>query len=479
MAKEETNHRSKCYITCIAMCFTVFLLLFGFASAAHVVTELPGFDGELPFYLETGYIGVGESNESQLFYYFVESQRSPALDPLMLWLTGGPGCSVLSAFFFENGPVTFVYGNYNGSLPSLHLSPTTWTKGVNIIYVDAPVGTGFSYSTTQENYYVNDTKSAAQTYEFLRKWLIEHPQFLSNQLFIGGDSYSGIPLPMVVQHVLDGNQIGLEPFMNLKGYMLGNPKTDSFIDPNSLVPFAHRLTLISTELYNSLKEYCGGDYVNINASNTECVTAMNTYSEMVLQINTMNVLEPYCQVAKPKKIEGRRSLADLDPADIPLTELKKGGAFWCRDYNYVLSGVWANDRRVREALQVRENTTGVWKRCNATLAYTKTVLSSVPFQQNLTKTSLRALIYSGDHDFSVPHIGTQNWIHTLNLTTNEYWRPWFVDGQVSGYTEKFMSSSGDFTLIYATVKGAGHVAPEYKPKQCYQMIDRFFAYFPL
>ena len=44
----------------------------------------------------------------------------------------------------------------------------------------------------------------------------------------------------------------------------------------------------------------------------------------------MNVLEPFCQVAKPKKIEGRRSLADLDPADIPLTELKKGGAFWCR-----------------------------------------------------------------------------------------------------------------------------------------------------
>ncbi|TXG61089.1 hypothetical protein EZV62_012452 [Acer yangbiense] len=167
-------------------------------------------------YIVCRYIGVGESNESQLFYYFVESQRSPALDPLMLWLTGGPGCSVLSAFFYENGPVAFDYGNYNGSLPQLHLSPYAWTKGLNIIYVDAPVGTGFSYSTTQENYYVNDTKSATQIYEFLRKWLIEHPQFLNNQLFIGGDSYAGIPLPMVVQHVLDGNQIGLEPTMNLK-----------------------------------------------------------------------------------------------------------------------------------------------------------------------------------------------------------------------------------------------------------------------
>jgi hypothetical protein len=48
-------------------------------------------------------VGVGESNESQLFYYFVESQRNPSQDPLMLWLTGGPGCSVLSAFLFESG----------------------------------------------------------------------------------------------------------------------------------------------------------------------------------------------------------------------------------------------------------------------------------------------------------------------------------------------------------------------------------------
>ena len=39
----------------------------------------------------------------------------------------------------------------------------------NVIFVDAPVGTGFSYSTTMEGYDVSDTLSAAQTYEFLRK----------------------------------------------------------------------------------------------------------------------------------------------------------------------------------------------------------------------------------------------------------------------------------------------------------------------
>ncbi|KAJ0029899.1 hypothetical protein Pint_14104 [Pistacia integerrima] len=454
MATLKANPSSKCF----KICFQVLLLLIFsiiFASAGNIITHLPGFDGELPFYLETGYIGVGESNESQLFYYFVESQRSPSLDPLMLWLTGGPGCSAASAFFYESGPVAFNYSNYNGSLPSLQLNPDTWTQGINIIYVDAPVGTGFSYSTTQENYYLNDTKSAAQTYEFLRKWLLEHPQFLTNQFFIGGDSYSGISVPMIVQHILDGKNEGFKPTINLKGYILGNPKTDDYIDSNSLVPFAFGVALIPPELYHAAKYYCNGDYVNINESNTNCVTAIDEFDQLVLQINTLNILEPRCYSAKPRKsIEGRRSAEEIEPDEIPLSEIKSGNAHWCRD------------------------TKGVWKMCNISgLAYTQTQLSSVGYHKNFTKSSLRALIFSGDHDFNIPHIATQTWIRSLNLTINENWRAWFVEGQVAGYTEELISSV--FTLIYATVKGAGHIAPEYKPKECYRMMDRFMAYYPL
>ncbi|KAF8377661.1 hypothetical protein HHK36_031045 [Tetracentron sinense] len=90
--------------------------------------SLPGFPGPLPFHLQTGYMGVDESDDVQLFYYFVKSERNPMEDPLVLWLTGGPGCSAFSGLVFEVGPLNFSIVEYNGSLPTLVLNPYLWTR---------------------------------------------------------------------------------------------------------------------------------------------------------------------------------------------------------------------------------------------------------------------------------------------------------------------------------------------------------------
>lgn len=181
-----------------------------------LIQSLPGFPGKLPFKLETGYVGVGESEEIQLFYYFIESERSPLNDPLFLWLTGGPGCSGLSSLLYEIGPIHIDYANSSGTIPALQLNPYSWTKVANIIFLDQPAGTGFSYAKNPEAYKCSDTLSASRTYDFLKKWLINHPKYLNNPLYIAGGSYSGITVPLVVQQVYNGIEAGSEPPLNLK-----------------------------------------------------------------------------------------------------------------------------------------------------------------------------------------------------------------------------------------------------------------------
>ncbi|KAJ0630017.1 putative peptidase S10, serine carboxypeptidase, alpha/Beta hydrolase [Helianthus annuus] len=74
----------------------------------------------------------------------------------------------------------------------------------NVIFLDLPAGVGFSYATTWEGWRSSDSILAKHSYEFLRKWFVEHPKFLSNPLYITGISYMGILVPPVALEVYKG-----------------------------------------------------------------------------------------------------------------------------------------------------------------------------------------------------------------------------------------------------------------------------------
>nr|GMC55090.1 Serine carboxypeptidase-like 9 [Ipomoea batatas] len=375
---------------------------YGQASAASPLNFLPGFNGPLPFPLETGYIGVGDV---EFFYYFIESESNPQSDPVMIWFSGGPGCSLLNGLIYE---------------------------------IDFPVGTGFSYATTAAAHQSDTFQAAHQAYEFVLKWLTDHQAFKSNSFYVGGDSFGGNLAPVITQVISNGNEKGNNPQINLKGYVIGNPVT--FIgEGNYQFQFANGMALISDELYESLKENCKGEAYrakepnyNINPENVKCLDDVNTFVQLTSNIQSGMILDPSCEELQTLKnrFTPRRFL------DEKLTNLVSFNSFSpkkCREYLYDLSYYWVNDESVQEALHVQKGSIGEWERCSQDLDYIIKIDSTIPYHVNLSAKGYRSLVY-------------------------RYRRT---------YSNK---------MTFATVKGAGHTAPEFKPSQCQAMISKWFSY---
>ncbi|KAK2393838.1 serine carboxypeptidase [Trifolium repens] len=445
---------------------------FQLATCGSTVKFLPGFQGPLPFVLETGYVGVGEKDDVQTFYYFIESDNNPKDDPLMLWLTGGPGCSALSGLVFEIGPLEFIKEEYNGSLPNLILKPHSWTKVSNIIFVDLPVFTGFTYATTESGSQRSDTILVHQVHQFLRKWLVDHPKFQSNEVYIGGDSYSGITVPAIVQEIVQENEKGVQPWINLQGYLLGNAVTTEK-ETNYKIPFAHGMGLISDELYESLQKNCNEDYVNVETRNVLCSRDMSSFKEATSGLNSAHILDPLCEWLDDTEISPRRSLIKKYPSKFLAKNLKLP-PLSCRSYPYFLCGFWANDDNVRKALHIHKGSIGKWHRCTYNIPNKADIHNTYDYHVNLSRKGIRSLIYSGDHDMSVPFLSTQAWIRSLNYSIVDDWRQWHTNDQVAGYTRTYSNK-----MTFATVKGGGHTAPEFRPKECFDMFSRWISKRPL
>ncbi|KAL6843504.1 hypothetical protein ACP4OV_026566 [Aristida adscensionis] len=305
-------------------------------AAATVVTHLPGFDGALPFYLETGYVSVEEETGTELFYYFVESERDPATDPVLLWLCGGPRCSVINSIVYGIGPVNFVFKPYDGTVPQLVYTPDSWTQMANVLFVDSPVGSGFSYARDPKGYDVGDISSSMQMKTFVRKWFDDHPQYLSNPFYVGGDSYAG------------------------KGYIVGNPLTGNKIDDNSRIPYSHSFGIISDQLYEAAMTNCEGNYAN--PTNKLCGDLVQTIDDLMSEVFYQNILENICPLGRQRALAEEHYQLGGPPDEPP---------FSCF------------------------GTVTEWIRCKKLdgLPYTFDLSSSIEYHFNLTSRGYRALVY--------------------------------------------------------------------------------------
>lgn len=86
-----------------------------------------------------------------MFFWFFPAESGAADAPVLLWLQGGPGATSLFGLFDENGPYECRDGR-----PSLR--KYSWSKQYNLLYIDNPVGTGYSFTGHEQGYARNQTQ---------------------------------------------------------------------------------------------------------------------------------------------------------------------------------------------------------------------------------------------------------------------------------------------------------------------------------
>lgn len=133
-----------------------------------------------PFQHSAGYFKLNRTSAAEMFYFYFKSRGDPK-DPVVLWMTGGPGCSSELAVFYENGPYAI-----NPEDLSLSVNPFGWDTVSNLIYVDQPINTGFSYSTDPADDVHDEKRVAEDMLQFLGEFVDAHPELDGNEFYITG-----------------------------------------------------------------------------------------------------------------------------------------------------------------------------------------------------------------------------------------------------------------------------------------------------
>ncbi|XP_034450221.1 retinoid-inducible serine carboxypeptidase [Hippoglossus hippoglossus] len=129
------------------------------------------------------YVEVREGAHMFWWLYYADSQSAGYTDlPLVMWLQGGPGGSG-SGFgnFEEIGPL-----NRN-----LEPRKNSWVQAASVLFVDNPVGTGFSYTDGPDGFATDVATVASDMLVLLKHFFSEKADFQSIPFYIFSESYGG------------------------------------------------------------------------------------------------------------------------------------------------------------------------------------------------------------------------------------------------------------------------------------------------
>ncbi|KAF7345755.1 Carboxypeptidase [Mycena venus] len=410
------------------------------------VVENSGICETTPGVFQASGYGDLTSTESIFFWYFA-ARNNAATASLTLWFNGGPGSSSMLGLLQEHGPCRIA----NNS-ESVTLNPFSWNTNSNILYIDQPVGVGFSHGTESIG---TSQEAAADVWTFLQIFLKDSrfSNLASQDIAIWTESYGGHYGPAFAAYFLSQNAAiathtisGIT--LNLKTLGIGDGFTASSLniprDPITQYP-AYMLYAVSnpyhplvssaavttaTTWYNLENGGCHDQIITCNngGSNHDCNGAQN-----------------FCNFYISEPLSG--------PFDVYYI-LSGSDDPYPPDISSYLASI---QTKIGAEVAWQETNDNVYNNFAATGDWMR---SSLPDLERVINSGVRVTIYVGDADYIVNFMGVEAMIALMSTTFSaEFNQQAFAPYKVNGLLAGQFKTAGTFS--YVRIYGAGHEVPVY------------------
>jgi len=389
----------------------------------------------------SGYYKLSGGVDKNYFYWYFEAQENPETAPVLLWMTGGPGCSSMLALLYENGPCT---ANSDGKTTTPN--PYSWNQKANMIYIDQPCGVGFSVCASGDEDR-NEAQVATDMFNFMHDFY-DGNNLGNRPLYIFGESYGG--------HYAPATAAKIGQTLNLAGLGVGNGLTDPLIQyqyyPMTGYTWAQEKLgkpVLTKQDFNEMNAgwpSCQKAIARCQNDTTACPAAQNECNNLMLG--------PYEELG-------------MNPYDMR----KKCGPYpLC--YDFTNEQNFLNNAQTQRVLGVMGHI--AWESCNDTVNGMFSSDWMKDFQQDVIDvlTFGRVLIYAGDVDYICNWIGNKNYTLAMDWPGKQAYNgapdnDWIVNGTTAGW----LRQSGN--LSFLQVSFAGHMVPADKPQPAQAMVNSF------
>lgn len=477
-----------------------------------IVEELfsPHYSGRLELTKkEFDFPWQGETPAVSAHYWYVESERNPEVDPIIMWIQGGPGGSSIGGGWLEMGPLSLdsrslATPSYKETgVPTPVRNPFSWTRFAGLLMVDY-ADIGFSTCGTARCEW-DDARACNSLADFLDVFFTQlFPERAGRPLWIAGESYAGI-LVSVTAAIIDHRGAGSPA--TLGGVLHGNGAIGHFAggaalldawpdgfnsndmpeDARHHVDFFFRAGLVSEKLYAEAQARCGADWWRPTARCSETLhrmsKAMGNFEESGSYWNVYDIYDtcsdmPHLRSTQHVRASGRLGRSTLGEGES--ADPEHSAMHYCG--GHAAAAQYMNLGAVRAAMHIPANVSSVWA-ASQDVDWSCSNDDEDAFARNFTNckiadyrplikdiaTRVPFLVYSGDVDAQLPHTATERWTSQLGFEELEEARPWVVRGKyIGGYVTRY-----EHSFTYATVKGAGHMVPTYRPEAAQEMVQRF------